>query len=106
MRLERTARLTWLRQSEGGRPVPPPGPSYSTVAKFSAQKTDWRDEAWSLVIRFLEPPDRHGSHRVAVRFLADEAPSDFLAEGCRFQLMEGERVVARGVVLAPEAGPQ
>ena len=81
--------------------VPPPGPNYSTVAKFSDQKTDWREEAWSLVIRFLAPPDPAGSHRVAVRFLADEAPGEFLAPGCRFELMEGERLVARGVVLEP-----
>lgn len=82
-----------------GRQIPPPGPKYSTVARFEHQKEQWLKEAWSLVIEFIEQPDQSLSHRVKVSFLADEAPAEMLAKGSVFELMEGPHAVAKGTVI-------
>ena len=94
------AQLQWIEPDKGGREAPPPGPKYSTVARFENQKEQWLKEAWSLVIEFIEQPDASLSHRVNVSFLADEAPGEMLAKGSVFELMEGPRAVAKGTVLS------
>jgi hypothetical protein len=91
------ANLQWRKPEEGGRQSPPPGPKFSTVARFETQKESWMREAWSLLIEFAEPPDAFLSHRVRVRFLAD-GPEELLQPGSVFELMEGYRPVAKGTV--------
>lgn len=80
--------------------MPPPGPKYSTVARFEVQKEQWLKDAWSLVITFVEQPDTSSSHRVEATFLAENAPDHFLSKGGVFELMEGARAVARGTVVS------
>lgn len=91
------AYLQWRKLDEGGRQSPPPGPKYSTVARFESQKESWLKEAWSLVIEFAETPDASLSHRVRVSFLAD-GPEELLRPGSVFELMEGHQSVAKGIV--------
>ena len=94
------ARIRWLSPEEGGRPAPPVGPRYSTVARFEKQRAEWEKEAWSLVVEWQEPIDAAGWVTANVRFLVPEnAPSQLLAVGSRFELMEGRRVVAQGEVV-------
>jgi hypothetical protein len=93
-------RLLWRRPEAGGRPAPPPGPKYSTVARFAGQEKKWNKEAWSFVIEFLEQPNALLSHRVHVTFLSDKGPHDMLANRSVFELMEGSYAVAEGTVLA------
>ncbi len=99
MKKQVEAKLEWIRPEEGGRSMPPPGPKYSTVARFECQKEHWLKEAWSLVVEFIEQPDCSFSHRVKVSFLSEEAPAGLLAKGSIFELMEGSHAVARGTVL-------
>lgn len=94
------AKLQWIGPEDGGRPTPPLGPKYSTVARFDAQKDQWLKDAWSLVVTFLEKPDALRTHRVEVTFLAEKAPEHLLAKGSGFELMEGARAVARGTVIS------
>lgn len=94
------ANLQWIDPEEGGRPAPPPGPKYSTVARFEAQREQWLKDAWSLVITFIEQPDASRSHRVEATFLAEKAPEHLLSPGTAFELMEGARAVARGTVIS------
>jgi len=91
------AYLKWGNPEEGGRQLPPLGPTYSTVARFESQKELWSKEAWSLVIEFIEPPNNALCHRVRVNFLA-EGPEELLQPGSVFELMEGRKPVARGTV--------
>ena len=68
---------------------------------FDQQTIEERLEgAWSLVVKFLGQPDAARSHRVEVSFLVEEAPSHLLSDGSTFKLMEGDRIVATGVVLS------
>jgi len=93
-----SAKLQWVRSEKGGRQAPPSGSHYSTVARFEQQRDTWREDAWSLVIEWTESPDASLAHRVDVRFLVEGAPEHLLVTGNRFELLEGERVVATGVI--------
>ena len=92
------AHIQWLRPSEGGRPQPPAGPIYTTVARFGGHENRWTENAWSLVVEFMAPPDENLRHLAKVRFLSDNGPADWLGEGATFELMEGPKTVARGTV--------
>jgi len=95
------AKIRWLKPDEGGRVAPPPGPRYSTVAKFDSQtEAEWRKEAWSLVLHLEGPPDETWIQTAWVRFLAEgNAPAAWLQPRRGFELFEGPKKVAEGTVL-------
>lgn len=100
------AMIRWVPPERGGRKAPPAGPVYTTVARFEDDRDRWPDEAWSVVVEFVRPYGTGGGAAWAkVRFLADEAPADWLKPGARFELCEGRRVVAKGVVMPPTIQP-
>lgn len=90
--------ISWALSDEGGRRQPPTGPAYSTVARFEEDE-NWPKQAWSLLVRFVRP--LHGGRYLIadVDFLVPEAPAALLGKGSRFELLEGRRRVAKGVVL-------
>lgn len=91
------AMISWVPREKGGRREPPVGPTYMTVAHFEGDTT-WPREAWTLVVKPRKLL-RGGHYMVAdVAFLADQAPSHLLRRGNRFQLFEGPRLVATGIV--------
>jgi hypothetical protein len=92
------ARIQWVSTATGGRKHVPAGHTYSTLARFDLQGDRWAEDAWSLVVDFLEQPDDTLTHLAKVRFLADGAPSGLLIEGSKCELLEGYKVVARGVI--------
>jgi hypothetical protein len=91
--------IQWLSSTEGGRQQPPPGPTYTTVARFARQDDQWTNDTWSLVLDFMASPDDRLCHQVKVRFLAEGGPSGWLEKGSQFELMEGPKVVARGLII-------
>jgi hypothetical protein len=93
-----SAKLQWMYPEKGGRRAIPPVPRYSTIARFEQQRDTWHEEAWSLIVEWSELPDASLAHHVNVRFLVENAPENLLVTGNRFDLMEGERVVATGVI--------
>lgn len=100
MTSQRKARIRWLKPDEGGRPSPPPGPDYSTVARFETLADRWPNEAWSIVLHISAPADAEGVMVADIRMLAGaDAPTDLMSAGSRFDLFEGRRHVARGEVL-------
>ena len=95
-----TARIQWRTESEGGRKHAPPGPRYSTVARFLSAEKSWLEEAWSLVVEYESELSAEGVVTAAVRFLVEGGPEEVLAVGGEFELMEGLKVVATGVVIS------
>ena len=94
------ANIQWLRPDEGGREKPPTGegPSpYVTIVRFDGDAEDSTSTAWSLVVEKIEAIDPY-RWIADVRYLVDDAPQDFLAAGCRFELYEGRKLVATGTV--------
>jgi hypothetical protein len=96
------AKIQWLKPDQGGRTVPPPGPRYSTIARFGGQTAEeWSVNAWSLVLDLEGVPDEMWSQTARVRFLnEEEAPASWLQPAGTFALFEGIRKVAEGTILA------
>ena len=96
----RRASIHWIPFADGGRRAPPPGPTYSSVARFTALADCWPQEAWSVVLGITEPADNEGRMTATIRMLASEAaPGGLLDAGSTFDLFEGSRCVAHGRVL-------
>jgi hypothetical protein len=93
------AQIQWIKPESGGRKKPPDGPSYSAVARFARQGSDWTKNAWSLVLEFVSAPDAELHQLARVRFLATEGPTAWLVVGEKFELLEGPRVVATGIII-------
>ena len=95
------AMIRWIKPSEGGRNSPPPGPRYSTVARFAEIADDWPQTAWSLVLEWTELPDSNWTIVANVSFLARNAPQELLHAGAVFELYEGRQCVAEGKIILP-----
>lgn len=98
MALSVKAKIQWLTPNKGGRKASPPGPKYSTVARFEDIKEKWPKEAWSVVAEFIEQTDNN-STIVNLGFLVDSGPEYLLYSGSRFDLFEGPQIVAVGEVM-------
>lgn len=94
------ALIHWRSLDEGGRPAPPLGEGphpYTTVVRFHGDEL-YPDVAWSLQVHKLETLDEL-SWNAEVHYLVSEAPHDNLVRGRKFELLEGRRCVAEGVIL-------
>lgn len=91
------ARLKWLIPT-GKNSISPRGARFSTVARFEQQGDNWTEDAWSLTVQPLAWPDDHGEQDVLVQFLSPNAPQDFLSKGSKFELHEGAKIIAAGLV--------
>lgn len=88
----------WILESSGGRRAVPGEGRYSTVARFEDDET-WPHVAWSVVINNIRSYRDGRLTYAEVKFLVDEAPAELLRQGSRFELLEGKKRVAKGVVL-------
>jgi len=102
------AKIRWKTKEEGGRSKPPAGvgtPAYATVVRFKDTDEPWPPErAWSLVIEKIEAESGEYDWLANVRYLVDEAPHDELKSGREFELFEGGKCVATGVLLQSTGG--
>ena len=90
--------IGWITRERGGRQSPPPGPVYSTVARFEDDER-WPHEAWSLVVEFKRTMQQGRYILAKVRFLSPDGPAHLLREGGRFELLEGRTRVGKGVIV-------
>src|SRR5262245_2847156 len=95
------ARVTWLASEHGGRRLPPSGPRYVAPARFESQAAGPAGANWRLVIERMSQLPGSVEWIGEVRYLADEAPQELLSPGARFELYEGKKCVARGVITTP-----
>lgn len=94
---EVAAHLTWC-VAHGKTVEYPRGKSFATPARFEHQGKAWTNDAWSLVVSASEPVAPDSTQRVLVRFLMDDAPENWLVPGKKFQLYEGQLLLAEGVI--------
>ena len=101
------ARIHWKTKTDGGRSKPPAGvgsPPYATVVRFTDTEEPWPPQnAWSLVIEKVESESDEYDWVANVRYLVDEAPHDDLNADREFELFEGAKCVATGVLLEEQA---
>jgi hypothetical protein len=98
------ALISWVPAEKGGRQNPPPGPRYISPVRLFG-KGGGTDGEWSLVVDFEKTFGDGLFTYATIRFLVPEAPHDLLADGARFELHEGRRLVATGVVSQAAAVP-
>jgi hypothetical protein len=99
------ARLRWLSEKDGGRTRLPAARFVSPV-RFESQRSRWPRDAFSLVMEFTSQPDAERSHVVTVHFLVEAAPHELLSAGQEFDVLEGDRLVATGLVLGSAGADQ
>ena len=94
--------IRWVPPDRGGRREPPRGAAgYTTVVRLESDPQALKGW-WS--VRLSDVTELRGPEVIAARaaFVVPEAPHDLLSPGERFELLEGHKVVAKGVVL-PES---
>jgi hypothetical protein len=99
-----TAMISWIAPQKGGRSALPTGPIYSTLVRFDEDK-NWPTQAWSARLEFIRSYAAGQYLFARVNFLSSDAPMHLLHEGSRFQLYEGRKLVATGLVRAGDAAP-
>jgi hypothetical protein len=98
------AHIYWRTQEQGGRRRPPEGargwPPYATVVQFvDAPPSGPADPTWSLVVDKICGLGSEYEWLAEVRFLVAHAPACELRERRCFELYEGSKCVAVGVLL-------
>src|SRR5947209_7237899 len=99
MNPEARAILRWVPESRGGRSRPPlPAVPYTAPARF---ESDPQEQLGTWSLRILQARELRGDEviEVSIAFLFPDAPHDLLRDGERFELMEGRKIVAKGVIL-------
>lgn len=92
------AMITWIRQENGGRKDPPEiGTRYCPIVVFDAMVQN-KDEFWSADFICTEVDEKMNSI-VDFAFLVEDAPMELLVNGNKFNLFEGNKKVAFGVIL-------
>lgn len=90
-------RVYWRSPEERGKRALPPTLRYVGLSRFPEDSDAWPDEAWSVELRFDQPPPEQPTGTPSygrVRFLVDDAPRERLHSGARFELYEGPTCVA------------
>ena len=78
---------------------------YAPLIRF---EDDWKTpplNAWSVVINCDDEADSRNLQKGTIQFLVEEAPQHLLYEGSKFDLFEGPRRVASGIVRVAESVP-
>ena len=91
---------------KGGRNVLPKSKSFRCDVRFDTD-VEWPSRGWTLGIRPIKF-FRHKAgrfHFAEVKFLAEMPPEGFLRSGNRFQLLDGLKVIAHGMIASQEATP-
>ncbi len=100
------ASIEWLTQEEGGRKQPPTGeepPVYWAVVKLL--DVEPQSNSWSMYVRKEASSDDGHKWDAVVKFRVDEAPHHLLSDNVRFELYEGPKRVANGIIHCDASEP-
>lgn len=92
------AQITWITHENGGRKNPPlPGTRYCPIVIFNAMDQK-NDEFWSADFICTQVDTKMNSI-VDFAFLVEDAPMGYLVKGNEFELFEGNKKVAFGIIV-------
>jgi hypothetical protein len=97
------AKIIWMPPEMGGRKLITTGIRYCIPARFEDEADKRPPEAWSLFIELLEPPNESLETIATVWLLVGDdpdAPNYLLHSESRFELFDGNVIVARGQVFS------
>ena len=91
------ARVFWVSREQGGRQSLPTGDIYGPKIKVISPTMIDNTSAWSLIVQNKEIISELETI-AEVWYLSDKAP-DNLFKGVEFELFEGKKLVAKGIIL-------
>ena len=91
------AQIIWLTEEQGGRKNIPWSEKYGPIVLIKGGCFNYQNSYWSLLVNNIESVSENETI-AEIQYLADNAP-DNLHEGIQFDLYEGAKVVATGVVI-------
>ncbi|MDR1891519.1 MAG: hypothetical protein LBQ48_00680 [Oscillospiraceae bacterium] len=90
------AKIKWLAEEQGGRKTLPHGDKYGPIISIG-KPLSLSEENWSLIVKNKETLGEYETI-AEVSYLSKKAP-DNLRKNVEFELYEGRKLVAKGVVL-------
>lgn len=96
------ARVRWLRESEGGRKAPPPGPEFWATAIFLGEGEGVYDTSdhYSIALRYPEGTGSTEEPRdTEIDFIARDLVKDKLVPGAKLRVMDGPHATAEAEVV-------
>ena len=90
------ARIKWLTEEQGGRKTLPQGDKYGPIISMG-KPPSLSEENWSLFVEYKEMINEFTTI-AEIRYLSEKAP-DNLGTDVEFELYEGTKLVANGIVL-------
>lgn len=95
MKIWMKANVQWIPYEKGGRQNPlPENTRYCPMIVFSDEKTA---ESWSAEIYIIQT-NKNNESTIKVSFLSPNAPFRLLKPGAQFELYEGRKYVAQGII--------
>ncbi len=101
MNAAHTAMISWVSADNGGPPAAARRPVLFDRCAFGRGRKG-AQKSWTLVVDFEKHFKGSRLTLAKVRFLVKDAPHHLLHGGSRFELFEGPRRVAKGIVLPDE----
>ncbi|MDP4183403.1 MAG: hypothetical protein Q8942_20225 [Bacillota bacterium] len=86
------AKVNWVSDNDQIQPIG----KHVTAARFEDVKGNWPSEAWSVLADFSETNNKS---IIDLNFLFEWAPENLIYSGSRFDLFEGNCLVATGEIL-------
>ena len=94
--------IRWIPSERGGRARPRThAEGYATIARFESD-VNGTQGTWTVRLSDISLLHKDQCIRATLDFASPDAPRQLLASGERFELLEGPRVVAKGVVVPSE----
>lgn len=92
------AKISWISKERGGRESFPTNDLYGPQIKITKPlDKSIKKVNWSLIVKIIEVINEKETIS-EIKYLSDDAP-DNLYKGVEFELYEGSRLVATGVIL-------
>src|SRR4051812_398138 len=99
MSAETKAIIRWIPADRGGRSSPPlDAAGYSSPIRFETDPQFDRG-AWSIRLSHVLPLRGAECILATIELLVPDAPRELMRAGERFELLEGKKTIAKGVIL-------
>lgn len=91
------ARIKWMTEEQGGRKTIPWDDKYGPVVVIKGNLINLSETVWSLLVSNKESISEYETI-AEIKYLFENAPQN-LHRGVEFELYEGSKLVANGIVL-------
>lgn len=97
------ARIRWCDHLRTNSASWSSGQTVTVPARFEGYPYEITDSGWSLVVEVVEHTPDRCSAIANVRFLAEDAPQEYIRPGAHFTLYDGPTKIADGEIIGEPA---